>query len=115
MENIELSNQVLHSLKNIGEQFYQVLYKEVKRNMVLEGKDYEAGVFAGKQEVLKKLPVWKISNTDDYVETTTLTTSAEFGPRILRRGQLIKAGWKYIPIRDLKVLGTEVDKDKTDI
>lgn len=111
----ELSQQFTHSIENIAQQLYGVVYKEVKKAIRLEGQDYqtgyEQGVVAGKKKVLENFPMWKIAPKDDYVRETVLAGAGEFGMRILHRGQLIKEGWKYIPIKSLKILPTEVTEE----
>ena len=110
-----LSQQFTHSIENIAQQLYGVVYKEVKKAIRLEGQDYqtgyEHGVVAGKKKVLENFPMWKIAPKDDYVRETVLAGAGEFGMRVLHRGQLIKEGWKYIPIKSLKILTTEVTEE----
>lgn len=112
----ELSQQFTHSIENIAQQLYGVVYKEVKKAIRLEGQDYqtgyEQGVVAGKKKVLENFPMWKIAPKDDYVRETVLAGAGEFGMRVLHRGQLIKEGWKYIPIKSLKILPTEVTEEE---
>ena len=113
----ELSEQFTHSIENIAQQLYGAMYKEVKKAIKLEGQDYqtgyEQGVAAGKKKVLENFPMWKIAPKDDYIRESVLAGAGEFGMRVLYRGQLIKEGWKYIPIKSLKVLPVEVI-DKND-
>lgn len=110
----ELSQQFTHSIENIAQQLYGVVYKEVKKAIRLEGQDYqtgyEQGVVAGKKKVLENFPMWKIAPADDYVRETVLAGAGEFGMRVLHRGQLIKAGWKYISIKSLKLLPVEIEE-----
>lgn len=111
----ELSQQFTHSIENIAQQLYGVVYKEVKKAIKLEGQDYqtgyEQGIVAGKKKVLENFPMWKIAPKDDYVRETVLAGAGEFGMRVLHRGQLIKEGWKYIPTKSLKILPTEVTEE----
>lgn len=61
--------------------------------------------------MLENFPIWKIAPADDYVRETVLAGAGEFGMRVLHRGQLIKEGWKYIPIKSLKILPVEVQEE----
>ena len=116
MEQLEFSDQFKHSLECIANQFYGVIHKEVKKTIKLEGQDYQTGyqqgVEAGKKKVLENFPVWKIQPNDDYLRETVLAGCGEFGMKVLHRGQLIKAGWKFIPIKSLKMLGVEVPEEQ---
>lgn len=116
MEQLELSEQFKHSLENVAAQLYGAMLKEVKKTIKLEGQDYQTGyqqgVEAGKKKILEHFPVWKIQPNDDYIRETVLAGCGEFGMKVLHRGQLIKAGWKYIPIKSLKMLGVEVPEEE---
>ena len=111
----EFSDIFKHSIENVAQQLYGVVYKEAKKQIKLEGADYqtgyEQGIVAGKKKVLENFPMWKIAPKDDYVRETVLAGAGEFGMRVLHRGQLIKEGWKYIPIKSLKILPTEIAKE----
>lgn len=112
----ELSEQFNRVLENVSQQLYNAMYKEVKKAIKLEGQDYqtgyEQGLAAGKKKVLENFPMWKIAPCDDYVRETVLAGAGEFGMRIIYRGQLIKAGWKYIPIKSVKMLPVEITEEK---
>lgn len=109
----QFSEQFKVSLENIAEQLYNVTLKEVRKSIKAEGLDYqtgyEQGVAAGKKKVLENFPMWKIAQKDDYTKETILALAGEFGYRIVYRGQLVKEGWKYISIKTLKILPTEVE------
>ena len=112
----EFSEQFKHSLENIAQQFYGAMYKEVKKTIKLEGQDFQTGfeqcVAHSKKKLLENFPMWKIASADDYVRETILAGAGEFGMRVLHRGQLIKAGWKYISIKSLKILPVEAIEEK---
>lgn len=114
----ELSARFTHSIENVAQQLYGAMYKEIMNSIRLEGKDfqtgYEQGVAAGKRKVLENFPMWKIAQADDYLHEAVLAGTGEFGMRVLYRGQLIKKGWKYISIKSLKILLTEVNDEKED-
>lgn len=114
----ELSAQFTKALENVSMQLYNAMYKEVKRVIKLEGQDYQTGfqqgVETGKKKVLDNFPMWKIAPADDYLRETVLAGCSDLGMRLLHRGQLIKAGWKYIPLKALKILPTEVIEEKED-
>ena len=117
MTNMEqFSEQFIHSIDAITQQLYGAMLKEVKKSIKLSGEDYQTGyqqgVEAGKKKVLENFPMWKIAQKDDYLKETVLALAGEFGYRIIYRGQLIKAGWKYIPIKSLKILPVEVQEDE---
>ena len=113
MEQQEFTEQFKAALGNIAQQLYNALYKEVKKAIKLEGKDYqtgfEQGIAQAKKQLYEHFPMWQIAPADDYVRESVLAGAGEFGMRVLHRGQLIKEGWKYIPIRSLKMLPTEVE------
>ena len=117
MEEQQFSEQFLHSLENVAQQLYGAMYKEVKKAIKLEGQDYqtgyEQGVAAGKKKILENFPMWRIAEKDDYIREMVLAGAGEFGMRVLYRGQLIKAGWKYIPIKAIKMLPVEVSPEET--
>ena len=110
----QFSEQFIHSIDNIAHQLYGAMLKEVKKQIKLEGEDfqtgYQQGLDAGKKKALENFPMWKIAEKDDYVRETVLAGAGEFGMRVLHRGQLIKEGWKYIPIKSLKILPVEVEE-----
>ena len=109
----EFTEQFKHSLENIAQQFYNTFYKEIKKVIKGEGQDYqtgfEQGIAQAKKQLYEHFPMWKVAPADDYTRETILAGCGEFGMRVLHRGQLIKEGWKYIPIRSLKMLPTEID------
>lgn len=108
----QFTEQFLHSLENIATQFYNALVKEVKKDIRLEGQDYQTGyqqgLAEGRRRLLENFPMWKIAPADDYLRETVLAGCFDLGMRVLYRGQLIKEGWKYIPIKALKMLPKEV-------
>lgn len=110
----EFTDQLKHSLENIAAQLYGAMMKEVKKAIRLEGEDYQTGyqqgLAAGRQKVLENFPVWRIAAKDDYTREPVLALAGEFGYRVVHRGQLVKEGWKYIPIKSLKTLATEVEE-----
>lgn len=112
----EFSEQFNRALENVAQQLYNAMYKEIKKTIKLEGQDfqtgYEQGLAAGKKKLLENFPMWKIAEQDDYVRESVLAGAGEFGMRVIHRGQLIKAGWKYIPIKSLKMLPVEVLEEK---
>lgn len=107
----EFTEQFTHALGNIAHQLYGAMQKEVSKQLAAEGKDYAAGyrqgLQEGKQKILEHFPMWKIAPADDYLKESVLAGTGEFGMRVLHRGMLIKAGWKYVPIKALKMLLTE--------
>lgn len=111
----EFSEQFKHSIENVITQLYGVMLKEVKKQIKSEGDDYQTGyqqgVEAGKKKVLENFPMWKIAAKDDYVPETVLAAAGEYGMRVIHRGQFIKEGWKYIPIKSLRILPVEVDEE----
>lgn len=112
----QFSEQFTHSLENVIQQLYGVMLKEVKKQIKAEGQDYqsgyEQGVEVGKKKVLENFPMWKIAPKDDYVYETVLALAGQLGYKLLYRGQLIKAGWKYIPLKSLKILPTDVQDEQ---
>ena len=109
----EFTEQFQRALGNIAQQFYGALYKEAKKAIKSEGLDYqtgfEQGIAQAKKQLYEHFPMWKVAPAEDYTRETILAGCGEFGMRVLHRGQLIKEGWKYIPIRSLKMLPTEID------
>lgn len=108
----EFTEQFKHSIENVAKQVYGIVYKEAKKAVNRECGDFQKGYAQGKQSALANFPMWKIAKNDDYVGETTLALAKEFGPRVLHRGQLIKSGWKYIPIKSLKMLLTEMPQEE---
>lgn len=109
----EFTEQFKAALGNIAQQFYNALYKEAKKAIKVEGQDYQTGFEQGiahaKKQLYEHFPMWKIAPSDDYLRETVLAGCGEFGMKVLHRGQLIKEGWKYIPIRSLKLLPLEME------
>lgn len=112
----EFTDKFKHALENIARQFYGAIYKETKQAIKLEGDDfqtgYQQGYATGKKTVLENFPMWRIAPKDDYLKEQVLAGTGEFGMRVLHRGQLIKEGWKYIPIKSLKILPKEINTDE---
>lgn len=112
----EFTQQLTHAIDNIAHQLYGAILKDVKKRIKLEGEDYatghQQGLAEGKRVALEKFPMWKIAPKDDYIRETVLAAAGEFGFRIVYRGQLIKEGWKYISIKALKFLPTEVVEEE---
>ena len=110
----QFSEQFKVALENIAGQLYNATLKEAKKAIKAEGKDYQTGYqqgyVAGKNTVLENFPMWRIAPCDDYVKETVLALAGEFGRKIIWRGQLIKAGWKYISVKALRILPVEVDE-----
>ena len=115
----ELSYIFKHSVANIATQLYNVTLKEVNRQIKEDGQTYqngyEKGFADGKNHVLQGFPMWHVASADDYASETLFCRAGEFGSRIVYRGQLIKAGWKFIPISALRQLPIEVpESEETD-
>lgn len=112
MEN-EFSQQFEQAVRNIAQQLYGAMYKQVKKDMQQEGKDYQGGYTdgyrAGKDTILHNFPAWKEAQKDDYAMEQVVALAGEFGTKVLHRGMLIKAGWKYISVKSLKLLPKEVE------
>lgn len=110
----QFSEQFKTALENIAGQLYNATLKECKKAIKAEGMDYqsgfEEGIRTGKNKVLKNFPCWKIAPKDDYTRETVLALAGEFGYRVVYRGQLIKEGWKYIPLKSLKMLPVEAEE-----
>lgn len=115
----ELSQQLTRLLENVANQFYNAIYKEVKKNIRLEGDDYQTGykqgVEAAKRKLLENFPMWKVAEKDDYLSENVITCWGEFGTKILYRGQFIKKGWRYITIKSLKTLPVEVVNENEEL
>lgn len=109
----QISEQFKAAIENVAGQLYNATLKECKKAIRADGADYDSGyrdgLAAGKQKVLENFPAWRIAERDDYLKETCLAMAGEFGYRVIRRGQLIKEGWKYIPLKALKILPTLED------
>ena len=113
-----ISEQFKAAIENVAGQLYNATLKECKKAIRAEGADYDSGyrdgLAAGKAKVLEHFPAWHIATKDDYTKETVFALAGEFGYRTVYRGQLLKEGWKYIPIKSLKVLPV-IEEDENEL